>query len=89
MFDVKGNFRNKYTSSSLECPLDGCSEIDTQPHLFECTAMRNASSIPAHVKYEDIFSKDLDKLLDVGTILIQLVEIRDRLKEVQKEDVSL
>ena len=74
----KGNYRNKYASSDdMECPLENCLELDTQEHMFSCKALKcDSKSV-----YTDIFSSDMDILLQAGKTLLKLVEIREDLLE--------
>ena len=78
MYTVKGNYRNKYASSDdMECPLENCLELDTQEHMFSCKALKcDSKSV-----YTDIFSSDMDILLQAGKTLLKLVEIREDLLE--------
>ena len=81
MYEVKGNFRNKYVSSDLSCPLNGCSEVDSQAHLFNCSAIVREFPSLQGASYEDIFSNDSDKLLKIGNILLKIIQIREKLIE--------
>ena len=77
-FLVKNNFRNNYKNTNILCPL--CEEKDdTQEHIFEC---KNIKSIYRdESKYEDIFSKDMEVLLQTAKTLKTLVQVRELLLE--------
>ena len=84
MYNVKGNFRNKWINQSLICPLPGCSEEDTQAHIFRCSALQGVirdSSSKEAATYEHIFSSDPDKLFNVGQLILKLTTLRKELIE--------
>ena len=72
-YGVKNNFRNKY-QENLNCVL--CEEeICQQSHLYKCSVIRR---VVGQIKgdYEDLFSDDLDKLLEAAKTVKILVETR-------------
>ena len=86
MFNVKGNFRNKYKSDDAFCPIKGCNEIETQDHIMSCEPVIHIFGNNLECEYKDIFSDKIDELLKVGTTLLKLVEIRQSLIESENED---
>ena len=80
MFNVRNNFRNHYYQTNIMCPL--CKEEeDSQEHLFKCISIRSKLQYDiSNIVYEDIFSTDVDKLLEVGFLLKDLTEIRSDLE---------
>ena len=74
MFNVRNNFRNQYRTNLL-CPLC-CEQEDSQEHLLKCKViLKELSGQQYH--YEDIFSEDLDKLLNIAKALKKVVKIRE------------
>ena len=88
MFHVRNNFRNQYKAANLLCPLCETSE-DSQEHLFHCAKIR--SRLPQNIQernisYNDIFTNDCDKLLDVAKLLKDIVQIREEMDRGEVED---
>ena len=85
MYNVKNNFRNNYKHSNILCPL--CNkEEDTQEHLFMCQAIFESCELlqsqeSQTIKYEDIFSHDVNVLLKTAHLLKALVKTRADLEE--------
>ena len=79
MYNVKNNFRNNYKLTNILCPM--CvAEDDTQEHLFQCQKVKEllpCDSLNQGITYEDIFTNNCDKLLDVANLLKEVVKIRD------------
>ena len=80
MADVKMNFKNKYSSFSLLCPM-GCEKEDSQLHLLECEDLNDISKHD-EINYMDIFSENSSKSLEVAEILMQKEKIRKRILEI-------
>ena len=77
-FLVKNNFRNNYRNTDTLCPL--CSSFnDSQEHIFECTRILQVHNQNITCSHEDVFSRDIDTLLEVSRILLKLVKIRENL----------
>ena len=73
MFECKNNFRKKYKDSL--CPL--ClKEDDTQEHLFKCDVLHDTTP-EEDLPYDDIFSKDEDKLYKIILYIQDLISKRD------------
>ena len=69
MLDVKANFKAGKTNLLCRKCLK---EEETQRHLLECSEMMdNSVMIGSNIlKYEDLFSTDLDKVEVIGKILL-------------------
>lgn len=75
-FLVKNNFRNNYQNTNILCPL--CEEKDdTQEHLFACKELNRVTE--KDCKYEDIFSNEIEVLLNVAKNLKEIVGLRETL----------
>ena len=75
-FLVKNNFRNNYKNTNILCPL--CEEKDdTQEHLFACKDLNHVTENDC--KYEDIFSNEIEVLLNVAKNLKEIVGLRETL----------
>ena len=42
-----------------KCPLPGCSEPDSLPHILRCRVLQDRVRDPSTVSYGDVFSPDL------------------------------
>ena len=76
MLDVRANFKGKY--KELDCPL-GCKEEDTQKHLITCNVLANNELSVGRANYEDLFSKDSEKILATGKLLKSKFDKRSKL----------
>ena len=85
MYLVKNNFRSNYVNTDTLCPVCKVEE-DTQEHLFKCEKIVDNVDENKNCVYEDIFSDDPEKLLNVGFVLKDLIEIRERLLEINTEN---
>ena len=74
----KSNFPSMFRN--ISCPREGCIENDTQYHLFysNCFQKHSQNVIPSEIKYEDIFSNDVNKQLIVEQIFYQKYNDRDK-----------
>ena len=74
----KSNFPSMFRN--ISCPREGCIENDTQYHLFysNCFQKHSQNVIPSDIKYEDIFSNDVNKQLIVKQIFYQKYNDRDK-----------
>ena len=64
---------------SRECPMPGCSEEDTLPHLLTCTSLLLQVEEEQHrTNYSDIFSSSLEQQLAVTRRYALLLETRER-----------
>ena len=86
MFNVRNNFRNNYVAQDTICPV--CRECkDSQEHLFDCGPV--TLMVDEHeCKYEDIFSNDINTLLNVSKVLKQIVKAREKLEDELKEQIA-
>ena len=75
---VKSNFENNFQNTNTLCPLCGLFN-DNQEHLFECTKIREEYNQDITHNHEDVFSTNIDTLLEVAQMLLELVKIRDNL----------
>ena len=69
MLDVKANYGNKY-GNNLLCPI--CEDpdfFDTQQHLLECDGLADNSLVHRVPVYENLFSKDVAKIINIGIII--------------------
>ena len=76
MYNVKCNFRKKYQEDNLLCDLHGCDQIDTQEHIFTCKPLIDSIGRTTQNVYSNIFSDNLETLLNVGKELVELVTKR-------------
>ena len=74
MLDVKGNFGKKVPCQVCHNP----NTTDTQQHLLVCEKLcDNALVLGGQVpSYEDLFSKEVEKVIRIGLILSQQFERR-------------
>ena len=85
MYNVKNNFRSNYEQANTLCPL--CKkEEDTQEHMFTCEVISSKCEEKQceenqTIRYEDIFTKDLNQLLKAANLLQALVKTRAELEE--------
>ena len=85
MYNVRNNFRHQYSQSNMLCPL--CKiDNDTQEHLFNCTHIRDALQNNKKYTYNDIFTNDTNKLLNIATILKQIIKTREKLQEEMEQE---
>ena len=78
MSNLKLNFRNGH--NDLSCQL-GCSNEESQKHLFECNfLLRNCQDLADNIKveYEDIFG-DIDKQIDAIKLISKMWTVRGKL----------
>ena len=82
--DVKSNFKSKFTFNNiqkLECPINGCSEIDDQQHLMKCNYILDTQEIKyiaSRFKYENIFL-GVRKQIKITKLYVSLIELRSKL----------
>ena len=72
MLNVKGNFRTAYKDIKCRlCTVDNSIEshenlIESQGHLLTCVRLNsNSLSTGMTIQYEELFSEDKDKILDI------------------------
>ena len=66
--DLKANFPWKHENiCCIQCKIDS---PETNEHLLECSNLLGASEIVSYIpEYEELFSKDQDKVLYISKIL--------------------
>ena len=75
MLDLKCNFKNRYRD--FLCPT-GCGLDDTQQHLIDCEKLSDSTLVSKLPEYDDLFSKDVKKILNFATILKARVLAREK-----------
>ena len=65
-----------------ECPMLGCSEEDTLPHLLTCTSLLHQVEEEQHcTNYSDIYSGSLEQQLAITRRFALLLEARERVEK--------
>ena len=84
MLDFRINFRKKY--KDLKCPL-GCDTLDTQQHCLHCDKILTSTiETQDTVKYEDLFSKKIEKQLRIGAVLQERIKYRKAKEKENKKN---
>ena len=71
MLEFKANYGNM-NYSDLLCPV--CREpnsTDTQQHLLHCVSLADNSVVQCAPKYEDLFTKDIKKLIIIASVMVE------------------
>ena len=77
---VRGEFRGMYPDTT--CPLPGCGEEDTLPHILVCQALaRHRGTAMPVVSFNDVFSEDIDKQKKTTVAYRELLQTRAELQE--------
>ena len=84
MFNVRNNFRNNYAQTNTLCPLCSLAE-DSQEHLLECNIIKRNCNDDKDCVYDDLFSDDSDKLFNIAMLMKEIIEIREKLLEIDTE----
>ena len=77
---ISADFGNMF--SSQNCPLDGCTHLDTLPGLLNCEGLRSrAGSLLENTKVQDmdVFSSSLEQQREVVIIFAKLLNLRDEI----------
>ena len=75
---IRGDFRGMYPDTT--CPLPGCVEEDTLPHILECQVLARRQEIDMlAVSYTDVFSEDIRKQKQTITTYRELLDTRARI----------
>lgn len=88
--DLKSNFKTKFTFNNvtdLKCSLNGCDEVEDQPHIMKCKQILDNLDETYEVSdicYEDIFSKS-KKQNRVTKLYVALLDVRSKLLQKQQE----
>ena len=76
MSDVKLNYKGKY--ESLKCEICDENEDESQKHIINCKSLNMINEeIP---NYEDIFSGNVKKKIEIARKFIQNIKLREKLK---------
>ena len=59
-----------------QCPMPGCTELDTPEHCLQCEKLFNNTQC-SDTQYDDIFSSDISKQVAVTKIFASLLERRE------------
>ena len=90
--ECKANFKQKYIHTNILCTLCGV-ESEDQQHLLKCQVIKNNFKTEeisnGSVKYEDIFSKDVQKQKEVTALYMNLFRLRDSLLEEENSQMAL
>ena len=62
---------------SKECPLPGCSALDSLPHTLACKVLLGSVTEPSSVQYGDVFSPDLMVQREAVARFSLILEARD------------
>ena len=75
---VRGDFKGMYPDT--RCPLPGCLEEDTLPHILVCQvlARHRGTALPV-ITYSDVFSMDIHKQKQTTTTYKELLDTRAEL----------
>ena len=80
---IRTDFPGMYTSR--ECPMVGCGEEDTLPHLLTCTVLREHSeeerSRVCRVEVEHLYTWTLEQQLEATKVFGLLLTTRAKLEE--------
>ena len=76
---IRGDFGQMYLTK--QCPLDGCTHLDTLPGLLTCPALRTrlGNLDNSEVKYEDVFSPRLEEQRAAAELFARLLETREEM----------
>ena len=80
------NFRNKYIQTHTRCPICDM-ENDDQQHILTCNVIqkyhKSQDITKESVKYEDLFSENINKQKAITALYVQLFDIRSKLQNSQ------
>ena len=78
--DIKGNFPKMYFNK-IECQIKNCLYDESQEHLLSsCITLTNlANHKNLNVNYKNIYSKSIDKQIQVTKMYSKLLEIRSEI----------
>ena len=72
---IRSDFGDLFPSK--ECPLPGCSALDSLPHTLACRVLQGSVTEPSSVKYGDVFSPDLTVQREAVARFSLILEARD------------
>ena len=85
MLDVKCNYKGKFKKDNLYC--EGClnkDEEETQEHIFSCPSLSSGELITQGIKYNDLFSENVNKQKTICEILRARIKKRNELMNKRK-----
>ena len=80
MMETKDNFPNKFTNNL--CPICDDGTEDSQEHVLVCPESDNSQIVKEAVKYENLFSNNVNKQMQIASIVTENFRRR---KEIEKE----
>ena len=76
---IRADFPGMFTTR--ECPMQGCMEEDTLPHLLTCTVLLSQVEEQQHsYRFSDVYSDCLEEQLRITKRLALLLEARERVE---------
>ena len=70
MLETKDNYAKKFSDDL--CPVcDNGVTKDSQQHLMLCQSILSQRIVKSKVKYEDLFASDVQKQLEISSIIIE------------------
>ena len=89
MVRVKMNFKKSYANFDCSlCSVNGVLHSDSQQNLLNCSALLKSSTILATnttIKYEHLFSKNIDQVIDAIKLLKIALKTRESLLETNSD----
>ena len=76
---IRTDFGDLYLDK--QCPLPGCPDADSLPHLLTCRVLQVAVQDPSLVQYGDVFSMDTNMQQLAVERFTLLIEARDKILE--------
>ena len=77
---IRSDFKGIY--SDTRCPV-GCGQVDSIPHILSCTVLgrlhKSTNISLCNMKFEDLFSEDVQKQKSITEMFRQLFEIRNEI----------
>jgi hypothetical protein len=83
---VRSDFGEMYPDRN--CPLPGCTEPDSLPHILVCSALSPVQGENCTVQYSDVFSNSEQLQWAATSLYIQLLAERERLLEPREPDLT-
>ena len=76
---IRSDFGNMYVDK--QCPLPGCSEPDSLPHILACQVLVGEDTEPSLVQYGDLFSHSVAVQREAALRFEMLLQTRERILE--------
>ena len=83
---VRSDFGKMYPDRN--CPLPGCTEPDSLPHILVCSALSPVQGENCTVQYSDVFSNSEQLQWAATSLYSQLLAERERLLEPREPDLT-